>query len=711
MARTKQTARTSTGGKAPRKQLATKATKKSSPASTFIKQTTLMGKGGKKLTETTTPLSLEHAQCKRGTGVREAQLTVVTKAKGKKYMCGKGIGKGSLAMVTKGKGTELYSYISKGKGGKGIKETTKTTTALPFKYGHGKGGKGLGKGSLAMVTKGKGTEPYTDLGKGKGGKGFTDIFKGGKRKYPSPSSQKGSKKSKSSDYKESSDSEEEDQVVVDDNLKDAILSSFETNGKNVEVVFSFDTTGSMSQYLMKVRTNLKETCQRLLRDIPNIRIGIIAHGDFCDNHNYVIKIQDLTSDVQKLVNFAAGTPATGGGDAPECYELVLQKAQKLDWTEDSAKALVVIGDCEPHPPSYTDQKINWHEELDALKAMEVKVYGVYCNSGYSSPAEKFYEELAERTGGCLLKLANFSLITEMFLGVCYKESNKEQFQAFTEELKQGGKLTKETEDLMKQLEVTKPADDNINYLKKYNYDWWDFEGDHKNIPRYSYNAATDTWTNYNNTTSSIVSTVEVKDEKLKTPPHWAAMARKNKMMVNLDQNKEKIEWDNVQINFEGTLPQATIISIHRLQNKLVWKKYYTRKTELDNDYGKDGCNEISLFHGTTPDSLDNISDKSTISRLSSGKKGRVLGKGTHFSVDASYSDSYAQPDDEDHKYMFLCKVLAGKTCLGKGNYTKPPQQFKGGPLYDSCVDVKKNPKIYCIFQDSQYYPEYLIEYI
>lgn len=56
---------------------------------------------------------------------------------------------------------------------------------------------------------------------------------------------------------DSSDSEEEDQAVVDDNLKDAILSSFETDGKNVEVVFSFDTTGSMSQYLMKVLRYLR----------------------------------------------------------------------------------------------------------------------------------------------------------------------------------------------------------------------------------------------------------------------------------------------------------------------------------------------------------------------------------------------------------------------------------------------------------------------
>lgn len=44
--------------------------------------------------------------------------------------------------------------------------------------------------------------------------------------------------------------------------------------------------------------------------------------------------------------------------------------------------------------------------------------------------------------------------------MCYKESNQEQLEAFTEELKQEGKLTKETETLLKQLEDTKPPEDN-----------------------------------------------------------------------------------------------------------------------------------------------------------------------------------------------------------------------------------------------------------
>lgn len=44
------------------------------------------------------------------------------------------------------------------------------------------------------------------------------------------------------------------------------MSSFQTNGRNVEVVFSFDTTGSMSSYLNKVsnrslqRINIDSKC-------------------------------------------------------------------------------------------------------------------------------------------------------------------------------------------------------------------------------------------------------------------------------------------------------------------------------------------------------------------------------------------------------------------------------------------------------------------
>lgn len=52
---------------------------------------------------------------------------------------------------------------------------------------------------------------------------------------------------------------------------------------------------------------------------------------------------------------------------------MLHKAQQLDWSEEAAKALVVIGDDIPHHKSYTDQAIEWRDELHVLKAMEIKV--------------------------------------------------------------------------------------------------------------------------------------------------------------------------------------------------------------------------------------------------------------------------------------------------------------------------------------------------
>ena len=69
--------------------------------------------------------------------------------------------------------------------------------------------------------------------------------------------------------------------------------------------------------MFQVRSKLKETVERLIQHIPTIRIGIIAHGDYCDYSNYVLRMVDLTSNVDELVKFVDKVPATGGGDAPE----------------------------------------------------------------------------------------------------------------------------------------------------------------------------------------------------------------------------------------------------------------------------------------------------------------------------------------------------------------------------------------------------------
>ncbi len=211
--------------------------------------------------------------------------------------------------------------------------------------------------------------------------------------------------------------------------------------ENIEVVFSFDTTGSMYPCLTQVRRKIKNTVTRLMDEIPIIRIGIIAHGDYCDERStYVTKRFDLSGDVDAICDFVQNVEPTGGGDAPECYELVLHEAQSLSWTKAASKSLVLIGDDVPHPPAHNPKKLNWRQEIDKLADLGIAAYGVQAlNRSHATP---FYTEIANKSGGFHLNLDQFSYITDMFLAICYKQSSDEQLQAYEQEVINQGRMNR-----------------------------------------------------------------------------------------------------------------------------------------------------------------------------------------------------------------------------------------------------------------------------
>ncbi|BAZ38498.1 hypothetical protein NIES4101_44350 [Calothrix sp. NIES-4101] len=210
---------------------------------------------------------------------------------------------------------------------------------------------------------------------------------------------------------------------------------------SIEVVFSFDTTGSMYPCLTQVRRKIKETVQRLINEIPLIKIGIIAHGDYCDEGStYVTKHFDLSADIEAICDFVMNVEATGGGDAPECYELVLHEAQSFSWSKSASKSLVLIGDDIPHAPAHNPKKLNWRQEIKKLAEQEIMVYGVQAlNRPHATP---FYQELAEQSGGFHVNLDQFSYITDLFLAVCYQQSSNEQLQEYEKEIISEGRMSR-----------------------------------------------------------------------------------------------------------------------------------------------------------------------------------------------------------------------------------------------------------------------------
>ncbi|XP_005110351.2 uncharacterized protein LOC101853415 [Aplysia californica] len=222
-------------------------------------------------------------------------------------------------------------------------------------------------------------------------------------------------------------------------------------GGPMEVVFSFDTTGSMSQVLDEVKGRVNDIVQRLQADIPGFKVGIIAHGDYCDaDHFYDIRILDLTDNVVDVVTFVTNTEGTGGGDIPECYELALRRAREMSWTPGSKRLVVVIGDAYPHGPDYEMNKdnIDWTDELKMLVAKDVKIYGVQVQEDPDSTS--FFERLTGESGGQHLKLANMGTICQAIMGICYREQGAEMFQNYEAELraKQGTKIGADLENVL-----------------------------------------------------------------------------------------------------------------------------------------------------------------------------------------------------------------------------------------------------------------------
>jgi hypothetical protein len=208
-----------------------------------------------------------------------------------------------------------------------------------------------------------------------------------------------------------------------------------------EIVFSWDTTGSMWPCLTQVRRNIEATVKRLFDNALNVRIGLIAHGDYCDGRR-MISVHELSTNQSSLCKFVREVESTSGGDAPEAYEAVLHRARSFNWTDGHSKALVMIGDEVPHPANFREntEHLDWRRETEALRDLGVKVYGVQCLNRHH--AESFYRSIASISGGFHLRLDQFANVTELLLAVGYQQQGEEQLARYEEEVIAGRRMNR-----------------------------------------------------------------------------------------------------------------------------------------------------------------------------------------------------------------------------------------------------------------------------
>lgn len=207
----------------------------------------------------------------------------------------------------------------------------------------------------------------------------------------------------------------------------------------IDIVVSFDTTGSMSPAIYTVRREVRSLVEKLFSTVTDLRMGVISHGDYCDGDK-VINVLPLTETQHDITEFITKAPNTGGGDSDECYELVLNTAKSFNWREDAKKALILIGDAQPHEVGYTyggvRVSVDWRNLARDLPLSGITVYPVQC-LGRSDP-RKFYKTLAAESGVTLLTLHQFANIVPMLTALIFSQQSEDTTLAYVHELQTAG---------------------------------------------------------------------------------------------------------------------------------------------------------------------------------------------------------------------------------------------------------------------------------
>lgn len=179
------------------------------------------------------------------------------------------------------------------------------------------------------------------------------------------------------------------------------------NPVRIDVVFLFDSTGSMSDEIAVVKRTMKEMMDKVASGTPRpiLRYGIATYRDRGDA--YVTKTFPFTSDPDKAKQHIDSVQADGGGDGPESVNEALHVAiQKMEWDRGKgvSRLIYLIGDAPPHLDYPNDY--NYKEELKVAKQRGITIHVIGCGeiTDYANGVPIF-KEVAQRTAGSFEFLA------------------------------------------------------------------------------------------------------------------------------------------------------------------------------------------------------------------------------------------------------------------------------------------------------------------
>ena len=215
----------------------------------------------------------------------------------------------------------------------------------------------------------------------------------------------------------------------------------------------------------------------------------------------------------------------------------------------------------------------------------------------------------------------------------------------------------------------------------------------------------------------------------------------------------------------GKTKRAKVLSVHRIENRMLWKQYWHRRNELIDEHhaynvrvqplnpaafqiaidqrkqfgtpaeraarykmngpiDEDGLvdaklNELFLYHGTSAAVADTIIPYHGFDERV-GAMGGLYGAGTYFANQSCKAGQYATADNNGVKSIIIARVVLGDPFYATGmmrNERRPPNRnnkFAPGLTWDSVIANSAGSQIHREFilygHNAVAYPEYVVKY-
>ncbi|MDH5237831.1 MAG: VWA domain-containing protein, partial [Acidimicrobiia bacterium] len=187
-------------------------------------------------------------------------------------------------------------------------------------------------------------------------------------------------------------------LAADTDAHELTLDRDRTPTTALDVLFLIDATGSMSDEIDQLKTNMATVATEIAADQGqrDLRFAMVTYRDHGDE--YLTRTTDFTDDVVAFGAELDAVTADGGGDNPEAVDEALTEAiDGVAWRPGEAIGLVfLVADAPPHlddpqnPADYADAAV-------AANEAGIKVFPV-ASSGLDPAGEYVFRQIAQITG-------------------------------------------------------------------------------------------------------------------------------------------------------------------------------------------------------------------------------------------------------------------------------------------------------------------------